>query len=55
MTDLIWLAVVMVGAALIGAFIYYGQEKTEQPESVNTKRRRDAATRAQYDGPDSRD
>jgi hypothetical protein len=47
-----WLLVVMAGAAALGAFIYYGQEKSEEPEPLAVDRRREQATREVYDKED---
>lgn len=52
MTAWMWLLVVLVGAAVLGAFILYGQEKTEEPESPRAKRRREKATRELYERAD---
>lgn len=48
MTAWMWFLVVAAGAAVLGYFIFYGEQKTEQPESIATKARRDAATREVY-------
>jgi hypothetical protein len=48
MTAWMWLLVVLAGAAALGAFILYGQEKTEEPEPIEADRRREAATRETY-------
>lgn len=48
MTAWMWLLVVLAGAAALGAFILYGQHKSEEPEPIEAKQRREAATRAVY-------
>lgn len=48
MTAWLWLLVVTLGAAVLGAFIFYGQEKTEQEEPIEAKNYRDAAAREAY-------
>lgn len=56
MTAWMWLLVVLGGAAALGAFILYGQEKSEEPEPLETQRRREAATRQVYrDADEDRD
>lgn len=54
MTAWMWLMVVLGGAALLGAFIFYGQEKSEEPEALETKLRREAATRDIYEQADKK-
>jgi len=49
MTAWIWLLVITLGAAALGAFIYYGQRKTEEPEPISTEANRERATRKLYD------
>lgn len=48
MTAWMWLLVVLGGAATLGAFIFYGQRKTEEPEPVEVDMYRDAGTREAY-------
>ncbi|MFN3625212.1 MAG: hypothetical protein ACK4TP_14250 [Hyphomicrobium sp.] len=48
MTAWLWLLVVVVGAAALGAFILYGQEKSEERQPLDATLRRDAATREAY-------
>ena len=47
--------VVVGGAALVGAFIFYGQRKTEKPRSIAAERKREAATREVYERADRAD
>ncbi len=49
MTAWMWLLVVSAGAALLGYFIFYGQRRTEEPEPIAAKARRDEATRVTYE------
>ena len=53
MTAWIWLLAVFGGAAALGACIFYGQEKSEEPQSSGA--RREAATRSLYKDADAAD
>jgi DhnA family fructose-bisphosphate aldolase class Ia len=48
MTAWIWLLLVTAGAAAVGVFIYFGQERTKHRLPVQAEARRDAATRDLY-------
>jgi hypothetical protein len=59
MTAWIWLLAVFGGAAALGACIFYGQfygqEKSEEPQSSGARQRREAATRGPYKDADAAD
>jgi hypothetical protein len=48
----LWFLVVCVGAALLGAIIYYGQRKTARPTHPIIQQQSDAATRKLYEDAD---
>jgi len=55
MTAWMWLLAVFGGAAALGACIFYGQEKSEEPQSSGARQRREAATRSLYKDADAAD
>ncbi len=55
MTAWMWLSVVAAGAAALGYSIFHGEQRSEKPEPIRAKARRDAATRDLYRQIDRRD
>ncbi len=53
MTAWLWFIVVCLGAAALGAFLFYGEKKTEEPESPALRQQREAATRELYEDNDT--